>query len=83
MIKYHFLSAQGPHQVIMSSSTTTNPSQEQHYSREGFGDLLPEDFFPGRHHVICQRGKECYEHSEYRALISFACLPSVGVRCDD
>jgi hypothetical protein len=28
-------------------------------------DLLPPDFEPGKWDVICQRGKECFDHGKY------------------
>jgi hypothetical protein len=27
--------------------------------------LLPRDFTPGTSDVICQRGKECFDHSKF------------------
>jgi hypothetical protein len=27
--------------------------------------VLPPSFLPGKRDVICQRGKECYDHSEF------------------
>ena len=28
-------------------------------------DLLPDDFQPGEFDVICQRGKECFQHGRF------------------
>lgn len=33
-------------------------------SDELLGSLLPPDFSPGKYDVICQRGKECFEHGK-------------------
>lgn len=33
--------------------------------------LLPEDFVPGKWDVICQRGKECYDHGKCDANQKF------------
>lgn len=37
-------------------------------------DLLPPDFEPGEWDVICQRGKECYDHGKIRKPVSVSLL---------
>ena len=43
---------------------TTSLQKEQ----DEFSDMLPKNFVPGKWDVICQRGKECFDHSEYLML---------------
>jgi hypothetical protein len=39
------------------------------HNEEDSADLLPSDFIPGKWDVICQRGKECFEHGKDNSQI--------------
>lgn len=40
------------------------PSHDMMAAEDETLDLLPEEFSPGKWDVICQRGKECYDHGK-------------------
>ena len=55
--------------VTMDSNTKEEDSTQQDSNKEALSKaeeesmaLLPEHFMPGKWDVICQRGKECYDH---------------------
>lgn len=52
-----FMMMQQRIQVESVASTTSGAEDEML-------DLLPEEFTPGKWDVICQRGKECYDHGK-------------------
>jgi hypothetical protein len=39
-------------------------------------DLLPDDFRPGEFDVICQRGKECFQHGRFFNVLFHQTSPS-------
>ena len=49
---------------IVMSSTSSSSNNNQGGGKGGPPNLLPPDFVPGKWDVICQRGKECYEHGK-------------------
>lgn len=46
-------------------------SSEMSKAEEETMALLPAEFVPGKWDVICQRGKECYDHGKFSQFISF------------
>ena len=55
--------------ITMNNNTKEEDSTQQDSNKEALSKaeeesmaLLPEDFMPGKWDVICQRGKECYDH---------------------
>ena len=54
-------------QRLKSSIPSTNMNAEEETL-----DLLPEEFVPGKWDVICQRGKECYDHGKCQRAKTYA-----------
>jgi hypothetical protein len=48
-------------------------SSEMSKAEEETMALLPAEFVPGKWDVICQRGKECYDHGKF-SLVNFTCV---------
>ena len=56
----------------------TDPSTGQGGKADVGGELvalLPPAFVPTKWDVICQRGKECFEHGKF--VFVFSCMPSI------
>ena len=50
-------------------------SQKNTKAEDELLDLLPPDFSPGKYDVICQRGKECFDHGKRRFAVSVVFYP--------
>lgn len=55
---------EGLQKMIDSSNEYILPSVDKRGT-----EVLPKDFVPGACSVICQRGKECYDHGKTLHLI--------------
>ena len=41
-----------------------NSSDDSIQPQDEYNESLPEEFIPGKWDVICQRGKECFDHGK-------------------
>jgi hypothetical protein len=51
-------------QMVDRSSPNYDSNMSAEAEEERMVGLLPADFVPGKWDVICQRGKECFDHGK-------------------